>query len=114
MSEGNIFSRESARAALNGILKVIDQAENVTRIREARENAGNDMIKRMQYVFPIVMMLQMDVIKEYGFSEGRHGIIQFTQLVRTLEREDPEIAQLHSRVRAHFLPEIPSSSGASL
>lgn len=42
------------------------------------------------------------------------GIIQFTQLVRSLEREDPEIALLHSRVRAHFLPEIPSSSGASL
>ena len=31
------------------------------------------MIKRMQHVFPIVMMLQMDVIKDYGFSEGRHG-----------------------------------------
>ncbi|XP_026276215.1 protein C10 isoform X1 [Frankliniella occidentalis] len=114
MTEGNIFSRETARAALNCILKAIDQSENASKIKEARDNAGNDMIKRMQFVFPIVMMLQMDVIKEYGFSEGRHGIIQFGQLVRALEREDAEIALLHSKVRSHFLPDIPSSSGASL
>ncbi|XP_034252007.1 protein C10 [Thrips palmi] len=114
MAERNMFSRETARAALNGILKAIEQSENASKIKEARDNAGNDMTKRMQYVFPIVMMLQMDVIKDYGFSEGRHGIIQFTQLIRNLEQEDSEIALLHSRVRAHFLPEIPSSSGASL
>lgn len=60
-------------AALNGILKAIDESDNATKIKEARETAGNDMIKRMQFVFPIVMMLQMEVIKDYGFSEGRHG-----------------------------------------
>lgn len=32
------------------------------------------MLKMMQFVFPIVVQIQMDVIKNYGFSEGREGI----------------------------------------
>ena len=27
----------------------------------------------MQFVFPIVVQIQMDVIKNYGFPEGREG-----------------------------------------
>lgn len=44
------------------------------------------------------------------------GTVQFAQLLRTLEREDPEVAQLHSQVRSHFLPPvtISSSTEASL
>lgn len=104
------------------------------------------MLKMMQFVFPIVVQIQMDVIKNYGFSEGREGIgfkcisisvikinynavfiiiysfflsvgtVQFVQLLRALEREDPEIAQLHSQVRSYFLPPvtISSSTEASL
>lgn len=38
------------------------------------------------------------------------GTVQFAQLIRTLEREDPEVAQLHSQVRSYFLPSIISPS----
>lgn len=32
------------------------------------------MLKMMQFVFPIVTQIQMDVIKNYGFLEGREGL----------------------------------------
>ncbi|XP_068084634.1 protein C10 isoform X2 [Anabrus simplex] len=84
--------------------------ENSVKLGEAKDNAGNDMVKMMQYVFPIVMQIQMDVIKSYGFPEGREGIVHFAQLIRTLERDDPEVAHLHAQVRAHFLPPVSIST----
>ncbi|KPJ08105.1 hypothetical protein RR48_01375 [Papilio machaon] len=38
------------------------------------------------------------------------GIVQFTQLVREMERADTEVARLHSQVRAHYLPPVSISS----
>ncbi|XP_071878241.1 protein C10 isoform X3 [Bombus fervidus] len=94
----------------------LNTPENTQKLAEAKENSGNEMLKMMQFVFPIVVQIQMDVIKNYGFSEGREGTVQFVQLLRALEREDPEIAQLHSQVRSYFLPPvtISSSTEASL
>ena len=60
-------------AILSRILEVIDNPENATKLGEAKDNAGNDMLKMMQFVFPIVMQIEMDVIKNYGFPEGRDG-----------------------------------------
>lgn len=37
------------------------------------------------------------------------GTVQFVKLLRTLEREDPEVAQLHSQVRSYFLPPVLNS-----
>lgn len=47
---------------------------------------------------------------------ARTGTVQFAQLIRALEREDAEIAQLHSQVRSYFLPPVTinSSTEASL
>lgn len=42
------------------------------------------------------------------------GIIQFTQHIVALEREDPVIADLHSQVRANFLPPVSIATDASL
>lgn len=44
------------------------------------------------------------------------GTVQFAQLIRALEREDAEVAQLHSQVRSYFLPPVTinSSTEASL
>jgi len=33
-------------------------------------------------------------------------MVQFAQYIRALEREDPEVALLHSQVRAKFLPPV--------
>lgn len=107
--------------------------ENTQKLTEAKENSGNEMLKMMQFVFPIVVQIEMDVIKNYGFSESREGkkyifsfeneynfyynlllflfigTVQFVKLLRTLEREDPEVAQLHSQVRSYFLPPVLNS-----
>lgn len=34
------------------------------------------------------------------------GIIHFSKLIRTLEKDDPEIAHLNAQVRSHFLPPV--------
>ncbi|XP_063987165.1 protein C10 isoform X2 [Diachasmimorpha longicaudata] len=103
------FTTESAKAALNEILTALSTPENVKKIAEAKENSGNEMLKMMQFVFPIVVQIQIDIIKNYGFSEGREGLVQFHQCIRTLEKEDAEIARLHNQVRAYFLPPVASS-----
>lgn len=41
------------------------------------------------------------------------GIVHFAQVIRTLEREDPEVAHLHAQVRAHFLPPVSISTEPS-
>jgi len=46
-------------------------------MRMARENAGNDMLKVMQTVFPITVQIQMDVIKNYGFTADGDGMLCF-------------------------------------
>lgn len=42
-------------------------------LEDAKNKAGNDMLKVMQHVYPIVVNTQMDVIKKYGLPEGREG-----------------------------------------
>jgi hypothetical protein len=60
-------------AVLSSVLEAISLPENATKLGEAKDNAGNDMLKMMQFVFPIIMQIEMDVIKNYGFVEGREG-----------------------------------------
>lgn len=97
---------ETAKEILNKTLEELQVPENSQKINEARNNVGNEMLKMMQFVFPIVMQIQMEVIKEYGFSEGREGIIKFSQIIRNLEREDPEIHRLHSLIKTYYLPPV--------
>lgn len=62
----------------------------------------------MQLVFPIVMELQMDVLKNYGFV-GREGLVNFEQLIREMEA-DEEIARLRQQIRNTYLPPMTSAS----
>ncbi|PNF15215.1 hypothetical protein B7P43_G14104 [Cryptotermes secundus] len=113
MSDNTEFTSENARAVLSSVLEAISLPENAAKLGEAKDNAGNDMLKMMQFVFPIVMQIEMDVIKDYGFAEGREGIVHFAQVIRMLEREDPEVAHLHAQVRANFLPPVSISTEPS-
>lgn len=99
---------------MTDILEAISIPENAEKLGEAKDNAGNDMMKMMQYIFPIIVQIQMEVIKNYGFPEGREGIVHFSQLVRNLEREDPEVADLHNQIRNYFLPPVNINTEASL
>lgn len=42
-------------------------------MEEARDNAGNDMLKMMQVVFPVATQIEMNVIQKYGFSGDGDG-----------------------------------------
>jgi hypothetical protein len=58
-------------AALSDVLDAFKLPENAARLNEARDAAGNDMLKGMQIVFPVLAQIQMDVIHKYGFvAEG--------------------------------------------
>ena len=60
-------------AALQDILAAFQMPDNVLRLEEARDNAGNDMMKMMQIVFPVTTQIQMDVVQKYGFSGDGDG-----------------------------------------
>lgn len=66
------------------------------------------MIKMMQFVFPIVMELQTEVLKRYGFL-GREGLVHFEQLIREMEA-DEEIARLRQQIRFFYMPPMSSAS----
>ncbi|CAH1969789.1 unnamed protein product [Acanthoscelides obtectus] len=100
------LTSELARDILNKTLEGLQRPENVKKLEEARDNVGNEMLKMMQFLFPIIMQVQMDVIKSFGYPEGREGIIKFTQMLRGIEREDQEIARLHSLIKAYYLPPV--------
>lgn len=58
---------------LADILESLTTCDNAINLEDAKNKAGNDMLKVMQYVYPIVVNTQMDVIKKYGLPEGREG-----------------------------------------
>ena len=59
--------------ALLDILNAFRVPENLLRLEQAREHAGNDMLKTMQIVFPITTQIQMQIISKYGFSADGDG-----------------------------------------
>ncbi|EFN85358.1 protein C10 isoform X1 [Harpegnathos saltator] len=97
---------ETAKAILVDILTALNTPKNLEKLAEANEKSGNEMLKKMQFVFPLVMEIQIEVIKNYGFPEGREGVVRFAEIIRTFEREDPEVVQLRNQVRSYFLPPI--------
>lgn len=60
--------------ALVEILEAFKQPENVSKMQEARENTGNNMLKMMQFVFPLATQVQMNIITKYGFTADGPGI----------------------------------------
>ncbi|XP_014676548.1 PREDICTED: protein C10-like [Priapulus caudatus] len=101
-----IFTAEQAKAALVDILEAFKQPDNVTKMEEARDNAGTDMMQTMMVVFPIATQIQMEVIPHYGFPADGEGIIKFAQIVRSLEKESAELAELNEQLRSIFIPKM--------
>lgn len=106
MSYFSNFTSETGKTILGDIIKTCNHPDNSKRLSEAKAAAGKEMLMMMHLVFPQVMQIQMDIIKNYGFPGSREGLIQFEQLIRDLEKEDPEIARLRSQIRAIYLPPI--------
>lgn len=69
----NYNTCECVLVILAEILESLTTCENALNLEDAKSKAGNDMLKVMQYVYPIVVKTQMDIIKKYGLPEGREG-----------------------------------------
>jgi hypothetical protein len=69
----DLFCLFNVIVILAEILESLTTCENALNLEDAKNKAGNDMLKVMQYVYPIVVNIQMDVIKRYGMPEGREG-----------------------------------------
>ena len=60
------------KEALRDILAAFEKGENARKLEEARERAGNDMLKTMQTVFPLLVQIQEEVIQVgYGYTDMR-------------------------------------------
>ncbi|XP_026474500.1 protein C10 [Ctenocephalides felis] len=106
MSYSN-FTNECARSVLEDIISAINSSENLCKISAAKESAGSEMLKMMQLIFPLIMQIEMEVLKDYGFPEGREGIVQFSQMLQKFARHDPEIARLHQQIQSHYMSTLP-------
>lgn len=104
------LTAEKAIDILNDTLDTLALPENIKKLDEVRESNGNEMLKMMQFVFPVVMQIQMDVVKKHGLGDGREGLVKFAQNLRSLEREDPEVARLHNLIRSYYLPPVSVSA----
>ncbi|XP_035217080.1 protein C10-like isoform X2 [Stegodyphus dumicola] len=99
-------SAEKAKAALKDIISAFSLPDNVTRLNEAKDNAGNDMLMYMQLVFPLATQIQQEVIQSYGFPADREGLLQFMLTVKMLEKDDQEVLQMNADLRSLLLPPV--------
>lgn len=95
---------DKAKAALREILAAVSLPENAAKISEAKSNAGNDMLCHMHLVFPLITRIEQEVLKNYGFAADSQGVVEFTQMVKALEKESEEISQLNNALRTHLIP----------
>ncbi|XP_035684505.1 protein C10-like [Branchiostoma floridae] len=102
----SILTLEKAREALKDVINAFTIPENMARMEEARDQAGNDMMKMMQIVFPVATQIQQEVIQKYGFSADGDGAVKFANAIRQYEMEDQEIASLSSNLKSMFLPQM--------
>ncbi|XP_011444688.2 protein C10-like [Crassostrea angulata] len=100
------FSLQDCKNALSDILDALKEGENFQRLEEAKQSAGNDMLRTMQIVFPVATNIQMEVIERYGFPSDGEGIIRFTQAVKMYEKQDEEIHQLNQSLKTLLIPSV--------
>lgn len=100
------FTVERGRAALAAILSAFESPPHAGRILAAKQEAGNSMIRYQQIVFPLCTEVQLGVIAQFGFQPDGEGIIQFTQHIKIMEKEDQEVARLAQLVKNYFIPPL--------
>ena len=100
------FTIERGRVALAAILSAFESPPHHARIVAAKQEAGNSMIRYQQIVFPLCTEVQLGVIAQFGFQPDGEGIIQFTQHIKIMEKEDQEVARLAQLVKNYFIPPL--------
>lgn len=62
------------------LIDIIDStksSENSHKLQEALKLCGNDMLKRMQIVYPILVKIEIETIKKYGYTNDSDGLLLF-------------------------------------
>jgi len=88
------------------VLEKLKEEPLAGKLKSARQMAGNDAMKTMQYVLPIVMQVEMQVLKFHGYDDSREGLVKFTKLVKELEELDSAIRNLHNVLKSQYLPPV--------
>lgn len=65
---------DEVRKILAEVIEALESADYAPKLDEAKEAAGNEMLKMMQIVFPMVVQIEMETIKRHGFSNSREGM----------------------------------------
>ncbi|XP_065219780.1 protein C10-like [Planococcus citri] len=88
------------------VLEKLKEEPISSKLKSAKIMAGNDSMRIMQYVLPIVMQVEMEVLKFHGYDNSREGLVKFTQLVKELEGIDSAIRNLHDVLKSQYLPSV--------
>jgi len=59
---------------LRDMLDTIKSSKESTLLRQSYDACGNDMLKRMQIVFPIYTKIQMGILRKYGYASDSDGM----------------------------------------
>lgn len=65
---------DQVRLILSEIIEALESPDYAPKLDEAKEAAGNEMLKMMQIVFPMVVQIEMETIKRHGFINSREGM----------------------------------------
>ncbi|XP_010965541.1 protein C10-like [Camelus bactrianus] len=71
---------------------------------QAQDNACTDLGKMLQLVSA---RIQQKVIKVYGFSCDREGVLKLTRLVKSYKAKDSKTASLSDKLKALFILPLP-------
>ena len=69
-----IMYHNSFLAAMRDVLLAFERPEHQTRMLEIEQEAGSDLVKRLQDRLPFAAEIQQEVIKSHGFSDDGAGI----------------------------------------
>jgi len=96
---------EQAREAIKDAVAAFSIPENAQKMKQAKEDAGTDMMKVMQFVLPLAVQIQQSVIQKYGFESNQTGVMQFAMAV-AVHKADPEIAALSAQLKELYMPKV--------
>jgi len=99
------LSLEQARAAIKDAVEAFDKPENLAKMLQAKEQAGEDPMKLMLIVLPVAMLIQQSVIEKYGYASNQQGILEFSQAIGA-HQEDSEVGSYTQQLRDKFMPKF--------
>ncbi|KRZ76456.1 60S ribosomal protein L14 [Trichinella papuae] len=105
--------KEKQSTSLLHILKKLRQLQKSAAYQEAESQCGNDMLKRVQLIYPLVIRAEMNAVTDYGFTASFAGLSKYMHEIYALSGEDKEVERLMSEVRSMIFPELPLPDAAA-